>query len=289
MVRSGWTISVPTERSSDALRAALFRLGLLGLARRGRDLLRTLKAVPANRPYLTNGAPDGLPIPPASLRILVAATPDIAWFLDSGHRGAESIREALARNGIALEAATPLLDFGCGCGRVVRHFADLGGGEGLSTVCGTDFNPALVEWCRRNLSFGRFETNDLEPPLPFEQGRFGLVYALSVFTHLPESLQSAWMEEVRRVLRPGGHLLFTTHGTRYAAHLTPGEQQRFNGGAMVVRRDDRPGSNVCGAYHPEIYVRERLARGFSVVDFVPQGATGNPWQDLWLLRKDLSG
>jgi SAM-dependent methyltransferase len=275
---------VSTERSSDALRAALFRLGLIGLARRGRDLLRTLRAVPANRPYLIDGAPDGLPIPPASLRILVAATPDIAWFLDSGHRGAESIRVALARNGLTLEAAAPLLDFGCGCGRVVRHFADLGG-----AVYGADFNPALVEWCSRNLPFGRFETNGLEPPLPFEQGRFGLVYALSVFTHLPEALQSAWMDEVRRVLRPGGYLLFTTHGARYTADLTPAEQERFNAGRLVLRRDDRPGSNVCGAYHPEIYVREQLARGFSVVDFVPEGATGNPWQDLWLLRKDLSG
>jgi SAM-dependent methyltransferase len=284
MARSGWTTSVSTERPGDALRAALFRLGLIGLARRGRDLLRTVRAARANRPYLTNGAPDGLPIPPASLRILVAATPDIAWFLDSGRRGAESIRVTLERNGITLESALPLLDFGCGCGRVLRHFAALGG-----AVHGTDFNSKLVAWCRRNLPGGHFDSNGLEPPLPFEGGRFGLVYALSVFTHLPEALQSAWMEEVRRVLRPGGHLILTTHGSRYAADLTPAEQERFASGKLVLRRDDRPGSNVCGAYHPEIYVRERLARGFTVVDLVREGASGNPWQDLWLLRKDLRG
>ena len=269
-----------TERSSDALRAALFRIGLIGLARRGRDLWRTLKAAPANRPYLTNGAPDGLPIPPASLRILVAATPDIAWFLDSGRRGADSIRTVLERNGIAVEDASPLLDFGCGCGRVLRHFASIGGG-----VHGTDFNPKLVKWCRLNFPFGRFDTNALAPPLPFADDRFGFVYALSVFTHLPEALQSAWMGEMRRVLRPGGHLIFTTHGSRYAAGLTPDEQDRFASGQFVVRRDDRAGSNVCGAYHPEAYVRDQLARGFAIVDFVREGASGNPWQDLWLLRK----
>ena len=54
----------------------------------------------------------------------------------------------------------------------------------------------------------------------------------------------------------------------------------------MVRHDDRPGSNVCGAYHPEAHVRERLARGFSVVEFVPKGALGNPWQDRWLLRRE---
>jgi SAM-dependent methyltransferase len=275
---------VSTERSSDVLRAALHRLGLMGLARRGRDLLWTVRAARANRPYLTNGAPDGLPLPSASLRILVAATPDIAWFLDSGRRGAESIRAMLERNGLRLEGALPLLDFGCGCGRVLRHFAALGDG-----MYGTDLNATLVDWCRRHLPFGRFELNALEPPLPFEDGRFGLVYALSVFTHLPEALQLAWMNEMRRVLRPGGHLIFTTHGSRYAAELEPDDQERFAGGQLVVRREDRPGSNVCGAYHPEIYVREQLARGFTVVDFVREGATGNPWQDLWLLRKDVRG
>ncbi len=253
----------------------------MGLARRGRDLLWTLRSARANRPYLTHGAPDGLPIPPSSLRILVAATADISWFLKSGERGAVSIRDTLERNGLAIGRTVPVLDFGCGCGRVLRHFADLGG-----RVHGTDFNPKLVEWCRRHLRFGHFDTNALEPPLPFEDGRFGLVYALSVFTHLPEALQSAWMDEVRRVLRPGGHFILTTHGSRYAADLTPGEQQRFAEGKLVLRRDDRPGSNVCGAYHPEVYVREQLARGFVVVDFVREGAAGNPNQDLWLLVRE---
>lgn len=268
-----------TERSS-ALRTALFRLGLLGLAKRGRDLLWAARAVRANFPYLTHGSPDGLPIPPSSLRILVAGSPDIAWFLDSGRRGAGSIRTLLERNGLALDRSGPLLDFGCGCGRVVRHF----GASGVA-IHGTDLNPALVTWCRRHLLIGAFVTNALDPPLAFDDGRFGLVYALSVFTHLSEPLQFAWMQELRRVLRPGGHLVFSTHGTGHVAELGPEDRERFAAGQLVLRRADRQGTNVCGAYHPEAYVRERLARGFSIVDFVPEGASGNPRQDLWLLQR----
>ena len=261
------------------IRAALHKTRLLGIARRGRDLLWTMKFAGANRRFLA-AAPQAIPIPPARLRILVAASPDIAWFIESGRRGADSIRGALERNGLSLAAATPLLDFGCGCGRVTRHFAALG-----DAVYGADLHPALAAWCRDHLGFGHFAPNDLEPPLPYSDRQFGLVYALSVFTHLPASLQRPWIDELHRVLRPGGHLLFTTHGARYVDELSPGDRASFADGQLVIRRDDRPGSNVCGAYHPEAYVRGELARGFSVIEHAPEGAAGNPWQDLWLLRR----
>ena len=280
MVRSAaWTTSVPADRSRDALKALLARLGLLGVARRGRELIWTAQFARANRAFLES-APERLPIPPARLRILVAASPDVSWFIEGGRRGAECIRDILAKHGVALDPAVPLLDFACGCGRVLRHFSALGG-----AVHGSDLNPALTGWCRRHLPFGHFETNALEPPLAFADGTFGLVYALSVFTHLPAPLQGPWMQELRRVLRPGGYLVLTTHGARYAEELQPDDRARFVAGELVIRRDDRPGSNVCGAYHPEAYVRRVLAQGFTVVDVVPEGARGNPWQDLWLLQR----
>jgi SAM-dependent methyltransferase len=152
-------------------------------------------------------------------------------------------------------------------------------------VHGSDLNPRLVAWCRRRLRFATFTENGLAPPLPHADGQFGLVYALSVFTHLPAALQTAWMQELWRVLRPGGLLFLTTHGRHYMQELSDAERRRFEAGEIVLRHDDRPGSNVCGAYHPEAYVRGRLSEGFEVLDFVPEGALGNPWQDLWLLRK----
>ena len=261
-------------------RRLLWRLGLLGPVRWARDLARAARSIPSNRRYLASGASDGLPIPPARLRILVAGHPDVGWFVESGRQAAACIRAALERNGFDIAGTLPLLDFGCGCGRVTRHFASLG-----AAVHGTDFNPTLVQWCRRHLTFGRFEVNGLEPPLPFDDGRFQLIYALSVFTHLPEALQLAWMAELRRVLGRGGLLMVTTHGAHYLGALTPVERERFARDELVIRQDDEPGSNFCGAYHPETYVRERLARGFEVVDFVPEGATGNPRQDLWVLRR----
>jgi SAM-dependent methyltransferase len=224
---------------------------------------------------------DGLPIPPSPLIVRVAGTGDVEWFLRSGHLAADAIRQALDRQGTGLVEVGSLLDFGCGCGRVTRRWLGLRGVD----VCGSDRDERAVEWCRRNLPFGQFELNGLAPPLTFDDGQFGLVYALSVLTHLPEPLQRAWLRELHRVIRPDGYLLVTTHGEHYLPRLTAPERERFLAGELVVRWEEGAGTNLCAAYHPEEWVRDRLADGFDVIDFVPEGARGNPAQDLYLLRK----
>ena len=222
-----------------------------------------------------------LPIPPGRLMHLVAGTEDVSWFLDSGAVAANHIAEILARNGRPVESMADVLDFGCGAGRVMRHWKDLRG----PSFHGADYNPDLVAWCRANLPFAQFQVNGLGRGLASGDGSFDLIYALSVFTHLSEPLQRFWVDELTRVLRPGGFLFLTTHGDFYQNQLTPAEQETFRAGRMVVRGETRDGSNDCAVFHPEAYVRSTLATRLDVVDFLPEGAAGNPRQDVVLLRK----
>jgi len=201
-----------------------------------------------------------------------------------GALAASSIENALGRNGVTIESLGCILDFGCGCGRVARHWARLN-----AEVHGCDYNRRPVEWCRRALPFARFATNALHPPLPYDNEQFDLVYALSVFTHLPEPLALIWMREMARVLKPGGLLLITTHGEAYLGELTEDETRAFRLGHLVVRNPDAAGTNYCGVYCSEDYVRRTLSAGFHVVDFVSRGAEGNPHQDLVLLRRVRGG
>lgn len=230
--------------------------------------------------YRLKGTSDGMLIPPSRLIYLVAGTYDMAWFLELGGLGARAIHETLARNGLDINGLEAILDMGCGCGRVIRHFSALKGVK----IYGCDFNHKLVNWCAKNLTFAKFETNQLEPPLPYASNTMDLVYALSVFTHWGQDLQFAWMDEMRRIIKPGGHLLMTTHGASYLPGLDEKERGCFHAGQLVVRREHLAGRNICTAFCSEPYVRRHLTRGCEIVDFVPEGAKGNPTQDLYLLR-----
>jgi SAM-dependent methyltransferase len=262
------------------VKTALLRL--LGRARLLRPTYRAYERLRATQfpraPEPT--PPDGLPVPPAHLIVRVAGTPDVGWFLESGRLAADSIRGALERAGSGIEQAGSILDFGCGCGRVIRNWSRL-----EATISGSDLSGAAIDWCREHLPFARYETNGLSPPLAFGDASFDLAYALSVFTHLPEAMQHDWMDELVRVVRPGGFLLLTTHGERYLDRLDDGERRQFQSGELVVRWGEAPGTNLCTTFHPASWVREHLLpHGFEEVEFVPEGAAGNPYQDLFLLR-----
>ena len=261
-------------------RVVLRGLGLLDYARSGRATLDRLSWLPRNLRYTWSTAVDLDPIPPTSLIRLATGTPSIAWYAEGGRLAAESIREALGRQGAVIANGRRLLDLGCGCGRVIRRWADTG-----ARLSGTDYNARLVEWYRRNLPFATFETNDLTPPLGYDDDTFDVIYALSVLTHLPETLQLQWMDELDRVLRPSGFLIVTTHGEQYLPELDDDERQQFESGRLVVRHPGEVGSNRCGAYAPEQFVRTTLTRGLTVAEFVPNGATGNPYQDLVVFQK----
>jgi SAM-dependent methyltransferase len=224
----------------------------------------------------------GLPLPPARLRAQAGPRhADARYFLSSGRRHAALISELLEEQGTSLEATTALLDWGCGCGRILRHWAALDD----TRVCGCDINRRMVEWCNGNLPFAEVVRNELEPPVRFADGTFDLAYALSVITHLPEELQGAWIAECRRLLRSGGYLLFSTLGEYYLSlqRLTAGERAAFEAGNLVVLYEGAPGTSLCSAYHPERYVREQLSQGFDVVSFRPAAEDGR--HDIYLLRK----
>jgi SAM-dependent methyltransferase len=273
----------PSERGRATITRTLDALGLVAYAydRRARIGYLTDRTTRARNTRMhAAGAPDGLPLPPPALVYAVAGHFDVQEYYESGRIHAQLLREVLGKNGFDVERLGAILDFGCGCGRVVRNWRDLPG----TRVHGCDYNPTLVEWCRRSLPFAEFRVNELQPPLPYASAGFDFAYAISVFTHLTEPLQHAWMADLKRVLAPGGLLVITTKGASRLGPLDDAERERFRQGELVVQAARYVGRNLCAAYHPESYVRERLAEGFRTLDYLPAD-DGYQTQDVYLLQK----
>jgi len=256
----------------DVFKKALRRLDLFSVA-----FLLYWSARPRviyhNIPYWLRGAEDGLPIPPLKLRSLVwGEYVDLRNFFYE-QRQMDYIFETLSQNGATIEEFQAILDFGCGAGRAIRQFASLQRPLERAQLYGTDINPTQINWCRRNLPFAEFEVNGPCPPLIYGDERFDFIYTFSVFTHLSEAQQFAWMRELSRVLKPAGYLLITTCGESYFETLNENEKIQFSQGHLVVRNAELAGIPSayadCIAFHPMSYVREKLTRGFEVIVFAP--------------------
>jgi SAM-dependent methyltransferase len=279
--------SSSTEPASAARRAGLAGTLLAGL-RAARLLGPAFRAyerwqtwTSARRRGGAAAGPDGLPLPPQRLVVLVAGPASVESFLRKGRLGADVVRDALARQGVAIATVGDVLDFGVGCGRVARHWHDLTGPR----IHGCDINEELVAWTRANLPFVEARVTGLGPPLPYADGALDVAYALSVFTHLPEELQGAWAAELARVIRPGGHLVLSTHGRAYFDRLDAGERADFEADRLIVHYAELAGANLCSVFHSTAAVARQFSDGFELVESVPEGARGNGRQDLHVLRR----
>ena len=93
------------------------------------------------------------------------------------------------------------LDFGCASGRVVRHLAAQLPDVDLYAC---DINYAHVRWVSQFLGprVTAFQNTSV-PYLSLPDASIDAIGAFSVFTHI-ESFDTAWLMEMRRILKPGG-------------------------------------------------------------------------------------
>ena len=109
-----------------------------------------------------------------------------------------------------------VLDFGCGTGALAVAVALKG-----AVVTAADPTAISLEACRwRALYFGLDEVRvktvqlDIRPTLPFADASFDLVTCNSVFEFIPSERQ-AYLRELVRVTRPGGHVVLSTENGLY--------------------------------------------------------------------------
>lgn len=123
----------------------------------------------------------------------------------SGLRDFSNLMFACRRLGVQVR---DYLDVGCASGRVLRHSAIQ---HPQINSMGCDINASHVAWVAQNLpqNILVFQNTSI-PSLPLPDESVDLVSAFSVFTHI-EAFETAWLMELRRLLRPGGIAWITVH------------------------------------------------------------------------------
>ena len=122
--------------------------------------------------------------------------------------GLRDMRKVVTATSLEKAQAPSILDFGGASGRVIRHFV---GWKPRIALYLSDINPQHILLAKQ--MFGGAVTaihNYGLPALPFPDGCLDCVVAFSVLTHI-DTDDTAWLLELRRVVRPGGHLYCTIH------------------------------------------------------------------------------
>lgn len=210
-------------------------------------------------------------------------------FIESGYRAFNTFQNVLQSSANKnILTCEKILDFGCGCGRIIRSLRN---NLSAGYLYGTDIDPDVIAWLKENYKgMAEFSVNPHLPPTLYADEMFDLIYSVSIFTHLPEDMQFAWLNELKRIAKPGAYLIFTTHrqNQHYIWSLTPQkifEEKGFYYDAEVDWAPEGLPSFYKIAFHSEEYIRKEWSKYFNVLNFFPNGLDNT--QDIVLLQKTL--
>jgi SAM-dependent methyltransferase len=252
-------------------------------------------------PYFVAKVFSSAPLPPDELidRVVSGfsnekAEDHRALFLETGRLSLEDLEKALAGVGSSITDHKRILEFGCGCGRIMRWMERLGGAQ---TLVGTDIDERAIDWATHNLPFARFDVNSGLPPTRYGDDEFDLVINHSVFTHLDAEYQDRWLAELQRITSPDGLLVLSVHG-EHAFQICEQQldadsresrewrKQLESHGILYVADDGYVGSAFPDFYHTAFhapwYILEHWSRWFEVLGYLPRSSLG--FQDQVVLR-----
>lgn len=230
------------------------------------------------------------PLPDGAQRKRVTGTDNEFLFRLGGFTLYRKIVELLSRRfPSSLHDGANVLDWGCGCGRLLRYLA---ADNMRLNLHGADIDPDNIGWCKTNLPSIKVEIVPLSPPTPYAAGQFNLVIGNSVFTHLGEKQQLLWLEELSRITTSGGLVMVSVQAASELPRETffaPEFEKLFEKGFLSSSVDDALAEVIDdatyyrSAFHTHDYVRSVWSKYFEVVDIVPQFA--NNVQDWVIMRK----
>lgn len=103
--------------------------------------------------------------------------------------------------------ALEVLDFGCGIGNSIPHLREA---FPTAKLHGADPSSESVRLASETHAYAAFSVST-EQAMSCAERSFDLVQVACVFHHIPPLNRLHWMQEIRRVLKPGGHVFVFEH------------------------------------------------------------------------------
>ncbi len=214
--------------------------------------------------YRSMLSPSDLPFPPYEIATRTGSIENAVQFWSEWDEIGNAHRQIIS-SFIPADWSRPgrkTLDFGCGSGRTLRHFADEASNW---QMWGCDLHAESIEWLSQNLDppYHFFVVGD-QPHIPQPDDYFDLIWAFSVFTHIADDW-SGWLLELHRTLKPDGLALVSFLGKHMIGPVI-GEEWDPNHIGMncsrVSQSWDIGGPTV---FHSEWWIRAHWGRAFEIV------------------------
>jgi SAM-dependent methyltransferase len=137
----------------------------------------------------------------------------VHWYARRRLRPPESV--LIGRHSAALGGR--VLELGCGGGRITGHLMPL-----AAKVHGIDIAADMVDYCRRTYLGATFGEGDLRDLSALETASWDAIFAgFNVIDVLTDTERAHFLDEVHRLLTPGGLFIFSSHNLACAPLIKP--------------------------------------------------------------------
>ncbi len=146
---------------------------------------------------------------------------NVDHYFSVGRSALACIQRALAARPEGWGVPATILDFPCGHGRVLRHIRTA---FPQSEITACDLSRDGVDYCRDRFGAGAVYSNDDPSRIPLPRDSFDLIWVGSLLTHFDALRWNVFLTFFRSLLKPGGVLVFSTHGRHTHERIVTHEQ-----------------------------------------------------------------
>ncbi|MCC5973458.1 MAG: class I SAM-dependent methyltransferase [Rubellimicrobium sp.] len=199
----------------------------------------------------------------------------------SGLRDYHLTSQVVARHGGTVDR---IMEIGCASGRVLRHFAFQ---SEATEIWGSDINHRHIRFLNTHMpAHVRAVAVPALPHYPVEDNHFDLVTAYSVFTHV-DTFETAFLAELRRMLRPGGIAYLTVSDESHRDMLQQGTTETSRRLAERIAGTFPDGAELLKGPLTEEkrYLRHRQTGPYRGIVFTPQEQITTVWSRFFQIEE----